>query len=421
LRSSDHILSTLPGAVPQRNKSTKNELVEALERRIKFGGPLTVAAYMTEILTHPSSGYYMAKDVLGPEGDFITSPEISQMFGELIGLWLTSEWINAGAPGSVQLLELGPGRGTLVDDICRVFAQIPEMTSDVKVALVELSQRQRQMQRKKLQTGNHELTEEEQLSTVTDGSSCSTRHGYSVSWYDDINSVPSSTFSFVIAHEFFDALPVHKFQKTKENEWREVCIDMDYSEDGPHHLRFALNPTPSVTATYLNDAIVDAEDARCDVEVSPASGALVQKVAQLVAKGGVALIADYGHEGSKTDTLRGFKGHKLWDPLEEPGSADITADVDFAFLRRMAENTDSTVSTCGPVTQRQFLKEMSIDVRLSMLLRRADREQQKNLISGYRMLTDPDQMGDKFKFFVIRQSSANGTPVGFLNMPVDCA
>merc|ERR1719193_2596655 len=107
LRSSDHILSTLPGAVPQRNKSTKNELVEALERRIKFGGPLTVAAYMTEILTHPSSGYYMAKDVLGPEGDFITSPEISQMFGELIGLWLTSEWINAGAPGESDLIISG--------------------------------------------------------------------------------------------------------------------------------------------------------------------------------------------------------------------------------------------------------------------------------------------------------------------------
>jgi len=404
-----------------RHKSTKNDLVEAIERRIKFSGPLTVAAYMTEILTHPASGYYMGKDVLGPEGDFITSPEISQMFGELIGLWFVSEWINAGAPASVQFIELGPGRGTLVDDVCRVFAQIPDMTSDVKVALVELSQHQRQMQKRKLETGNHVLHDGEELALITDGVSSTTRHGFSVSWFDHINSVPASPFCFIIAHEFFDALPVHKFQKTEEHGWREVCIDMDYSEDGPHHLRFALNPSPSPTATHLNDAIDGNEDSRSHVEVSPASGALVQSVAQRVAQGGVALIADYGHEGSKTDTLRGFKGHKVWDPLEDPGSADITADVDFAFLRRMAEKADDKVSTCGPVTQRQFLKEMSIDVRLAMLLKRADREQEKNLVSGYRMLTDPDQMGEKFKFFAIRQSLANGIPVGFLNMPMDCA
>lgn len=405
----------------QRSKSTKTALVDAIERRIKFSGPLTVAAYMTEILMHPSSGYYMGKDVLGPDGDFITSPEISQMFGELIGLWFVSEWINAGAPASVKFIELGPGRGTLVDDVCRVFAQIPEMTSDVKVALVELSQRQRQMQKKKLETGNHSLGDGEELSSIPDGVSSSTRHGFSVSWFDDIDSIPPSPFSFIVAHEFFDALPVHKFQKTEENGWREICIDMDYSEEGPHHLRFALNPAPSPTATYLNSAIASAGDSRSHVEVSPASGALIQSVSQLVAKGGVALIADYGHESEKTDTLRGFKGHKVWDPLEDPGSADITADVDFAFLRSMAEKTGKTVATCGPVTQRQFLKEMSIDVRLSMLLKRANREQQKSLISGYRMLTDPDQMGEKFKFFAIRQSVANGTPVGFSNMPVDCA
>merc|ERR1719419_1361889 len=114
---------------PCPQKSAKTKLIDAVERRIQFSGPMSVAAYMTEILTHPASGYYMVKDVLGPQGDFVTSPEISQMFGELIALWCVNEWINAGAPAHFRFIDLGPGRGTLVDDVCRVLARIPELAS----------------------------------------------------------------------------------------------------------------------------------------------------------------------------------------------------------------------------------------------------------------------------------------------------
>jgi len=402
---------------PCPQKSAKTKLIDAVERRIQFSGPMSVAAYMTEILTHPASGYYMVKDVLGPQGDFVTSPEISQMFGELIALWCVNEWINAGAPAHFRFIELGPGRGTLVDDVCRVLARIPELASAVEIILVELSQWQRAAQLAKLTTGSH-LHHQAEPVKVEDGISHKTRFGFPVTWYDHIDSVPSSSFNALVAHEFFDALPILKFQKDPEGRWREVFIDMDYSEDGPHHLRFVLNPNTSPSQAYL-DLALTADDSRSHVEVSPAAGTLVQSVAKAVQDGGVALIADYGHEASKTDTLRSFKKHKLWNPLEEPGSADITADVDFAFLRRMVTQFGHDITTFGPVTQRQFLKEMAIDVRLSMLLEKADEEKQKDLISGYKMLTEVEQMGEKFKFFAIRQSAAAGAPVGFLNMNVD--
>ncbi|KAM9356205.1 protein arginine methyltransferase NDUFAF7, mitochondrial isoform 1-T1 [Pholidichthys leucotaenia] len=367
----------------------RSSMLRHLTSKIKSTGPITVAEYMREVLTNPVMGYYVRNNMLGPEGDFITSPEISQIFGELVGVWIISEWMGAGRPKQLQLVELGPGKGSLAADIIRVLDQLRSVLGGALVSLhlVEVSPALSLLQAQNLTGERNREADSEDEPVYRHGE---TAAGLPVSWYRRLEDVPAG-FSMFVAHEFFDALPIHKFQRTEKG-WREVMVDID--PERPDALRFVVAPTPTLALS----ALLQAGERRDHVEVCAEGGVIVQQLSRRIMEdGGAALIADYGHDGTKTDTFRGFKGHQLHDVLSSPGSADLTADVDFGFLRRMA---GGDVACLGPVTQRTFLKNMGIDTRMQVLLRNcSDLSTRKQLVSSYDMLTNPEKMGERFHFF----------------------
>nr|XP_053652431.1 protein arginine methyltransferase NDUFAF7, mitochondrial-like [Cherax quadricarinatus] len=216
-----------------------------------------------------------------------------------------------------------------------------------------------------------------------------TTGGSPVFWYRHLGSVPRS-FSVFLANEFFDVLPIHKICKTEDG-WREVLIDIDEG-DGPHHLRYVL----SRAETPATKVFIQPEETRDEIEVSPDAAVLCEELASRIEEdGGIALIMDYGHDGKDSSTFRAFKNHALHDPLCEPGTADLTADVDFAHLKGQIQER---VITYGPVTQSSFLTNMGIEFRLANLMKHCHLDEQKSLISGFKMLTDPLKMGTRFKF-----------------------
>ncbi|CAB3383941.1 Hypothetical predicted protein [Cloeon dipterum] len=364
-------------------------LARQLNAKIQVAGPLTVADYMKEVLVNPTAGYYPTKEAIGAKGDFVTSPEINQLFGEMIAVWILSEWQKVGAPKPMQLVEFGPGKGTLMSDILRVFNHFK--IDGVSVHLVELSQKMRESQAKLLcSEATLGKNEEHQLQVV----SGTTSTDYPISWHNHHSEVPRDAFSCIVAHEFFDALPVHKLRKTAEG-WREILVDID-TESKDIKFRYILSrePTPISQLYTPKDC-----DTREDIEICPSAGALMQSLAQRFEEdGGFLLLADYGHDGDKTDTFRGFSDHQLHDPLLNPGSADLTADVDFSYLKRSVEEK---ALTFGPVTQEKFLNSLGIQVRLNILLQNdgLSAEQKAILKSGVEMMTDASKMGERFKFF----------------------
>uniref|UniRef100_A0A131YWW7 Protein arginine methyltransferase NDUFAF7 n=1 Tax=Rhipicephalus appendiculatus TaxID=34631 RepID=A0A131YWW7_RHIAP len=432
-------------------KSAETKLLQQLRTRILATGPITVAEYMKEVLTNPMSGYYMHRDVFGSSGDFTTSPEISQMFGELVAVWFLNEWVKAGKPKPLYIVELGPGRGTLSDDMLRVFSKYSDAMEVVSLHLVEISPHLSQVQELKL-CGTVSVVKDVfehnpvtlRLPVKKDTEEATykhsiTKHGVPVGWYRHLHDVPHG-FSCFIAHEFLDALPVHKFQRTPEG-WREVFIDLD-DGPGPHHLRYVLSRGPTPASFFAN---VTGEK-RDHVEVCPEAGVIVQELAhRMDAHGGCGLIVDYGHDGDKTDTFRAFKNHALHPALSEPGTADLTADVDFSYLRRILKDrggksfmcinhicfvtsiganvhadSASTVSalTFGPIPQGEFLRNMGISIRLEKLLANCPPEARQDLLTGYEMLTHPEKMGERFKFFGIfpkdmQDTLSTNPPAGF--------
>ncbi|XP_029902590.1 protein arginine methyltransferase NDUFAF7, mitochondrial [Myripristis murdjan] len=386
---------------PEDERKPRASMLRHLTSKIKATGPIPVAEYMRESLTNPVTGYYVRGDVLGPQGDFITSPEISQIFGELVGVWCISEWMGAGRPAQLQLVELGPGRGSLAADVLRVFGQLRSVLAEasVSVHLVEVSPALSRVQARRLTGEQSREADGEDEPVYRRGRT--TTGGLPVSWYRRLDDVPAG-FSVYVAHEFFDALPIHKFQRTEKG-WREVMVDIE--PDEPERLRFVVAPTPTLASSTL----VQADEKRNHVEVCPEGGVIIQQLANRISEsGGAALIADYGHDGTKTDTFRGFKGHQLHDVLASPGLADLTADVDFSYLRRMA---GEGVACLGPVTQRTFLKNMGIDTRLQVLLRScSDPATRKQLIQSYDMLTSPSKMGERFHFFSLLSPSRLAEP-----------
>ncbi|XP_063872642.1 protein arginine methyltransferase NDUFAF7, mitochondrial-like isoform X1 [Scylla paramamosain] len=393
---------------PQSSKSPETPLLKQLQSRIKFSGPLTIHDYMKEVLINPISGYYSTgKDMFGTHGDYITSPEISPMFGEMVAIWIISEWYKLGSPQPLQLVEFGPGRGTLMHDVLVVLKNFGLYGNNLSVQLIEVSEELSVKQEKKLCNGVSSNKEQCQDELYYKTSTTST--GSPVFWYRHLSLVPKA-FTIYLAHEFFDVLPIHKLHRTKEG-WREILIDMDEG-DGPHHLRYVLsnNPTP---ATKI---FTEPEDTRECIEVSPEAAVLCKELASRIEEdGGIALIIDYGHNGVDTDTFRAFKNHKQHDPLSEPGTADLTADVDFDFLKKQVKEK---LVTFGPVTQSSFLINMGMETRLHNLMKQCKPEEKKNLISGFRMLTEPKQMGEKFKFLafypaVVKDFLLKFPPAGF--------
>ncbi|XP_037924568.1 protein arginine methyltransferase NDUFAF7 homolog, mitochondrial isoform X2 [Hermetia illucens] len=385
-----------PSLIKEGGKSSRSEpnaesldLATILQTKIKAAGPISLADYMRNVLTNPNGGYYMERDVFGEGGDFITSPEVAQIFGELIAVWCLTEWRKIGSPSPVQLIELGPGRGTLSRDILRVFSQF-KLGDQFSLHLVEVSPYLSKVQAQQLCFNHSEVDPESNEPFYRQGETVS---GAKVFWYHKLEDVPKE-FSIVLAHEFFDALPVHKMQYDK-GLWREVMVDVDPSEE--KKFRFVLSNNQTVMSKVFQPL---EGESRETLEYSLEADAIIQRLAHWFEfHGGFALIIDYGHLGDKSDTFRAFKQHKLHDPLLNPGAADLTADVDFKRLKFVAEANGCL--TFGPVSQQEFLKRMEAEARLKVLLEKAQPEAHEALKSGYDMLTHPDKMGSRFKFLSI--------------------
>ncbi len=327
--------------------------------------PMSVAAYMARC----NAQYYATRDPLGAAGDFTTAPEISQMFGELLGAWLADRWRSAGAPAAARLVELGPGRGTLMADMRRSLAAAGWQPP---VAFVETSPALRAAQ--------------------------AARHP-AAAWFDALDAVPDDGPLFLVANEFFDALPVRQLVRT-ERGWRERMVAA--TGDG---LMFAAAPA---AAAPLVPPPLAAAALGSVVELSPVSGTIAAEIgARLRAQGGAALIVDYGYAGPAVgDTLQAVRGHAPADPLATPGEADLTAHVDFAALAAAAG-----VAAWGPVGQGEFLRSLGIDARAAALKRRATPVQAEAIDAAVARLTEGQAMGILFK--VMALTPGGDCPPGF--------
>uniref|UniRef100_W8CB54 Protein arginine methyltransferase NDUFAF7 n=1 Tax=Ceratitis capitata TaxID=7213 RepID=W8CB54_CERCA len=386
---------TAPQVEHMEEKQAPNDLTKHLKAKILATGPITVAEYMREILTNPLSGYYMNRDVFGREGDFITSPEICQIFGELVAVWVVSEWRKLGSPTPFQIVELGPGRGTLARDVLKVLAQF-KLSKEFSIHMVEISPYLSKVQAQRLCFSTETINDENSTHYLTG----KTASGINIYWHKRLEDVPRK-FSIVLAHEFFDALPVHKLQRDGK-QWKEILIDVnkadttDKNKSLPFRYVISKAPTP---VSHLYQPI--PEETRDSLEYSLDTDRLISMMSdRFECEGGIGLIMDYGHFGEKCDTFRAFKKHQLHEPLCAPGTADLTADVDFRQIKRIAEENGKVICF-GPVEQGSFLKKMEGDARLEQLLSNALPENHDIIRSGYKMLTDPNQMGKRFKFFSI--------------------
>jgi NADH dehydrogenase [ubiquinone] 1 alpha subcomplex assembly factor 7 len=355
-------------------------LAEHLARRIRSTGPITIADWMAEALGHPEHGYYRTRDPLGVAGDFITAPEISQMFGELIGLWLVECWRLMGEPRPVRLAELGPGRGTLMADALRAARLRPEFLAALDLHLVETSPALRRRQAESLRPS-----------------------GAAPRWHDGFATVPEGPL-LLVANEFFDALPVHQFQRTAQG-WRERVVA--FGEEG---FRLGLAP-PGPALALLPEASRAAPEGGI-AEVSPAALGLADVIARrLVADGGAALVIDYGPaESAPGDSLQAVRGHRPHDPLRDPGAADLTAHVDFAALARAATGAGARVH--GPLPQGVWLERLGLRQRAARLRAGASPAQAKEIDAAERRLLDPGEMGTLFKAMALAAPSL-ATPPGF--------
>ncbi|XP_073816902.1 protein arginine methyltransferase NDUFAF7 homolog, mitochondrial [Musca autumnalis] len=380
--------SKRPAGETTRPLDTNNavDLTKHLQTKILATGPISVAEYMREVLTNPLSGYYMNRDVFGKEGDFVTSPEISQIFGELVAIWILSEWQKLGSP-PFQLVELGPGRGTLMRDVIKVLSKF-KLSTGFSIHMVEISPHLSKIQAQQL-CYNFDDCDSNVDIYYRKGETAS---GTKIFWYSRLEDVPRN-FSVVMAHEFFDALPIHKFQ-LDNGMWKEVLIDVAEQTGTDFRLVLSKNQTP---LSKIYSPVVG--ETRTSVEYSLEADRLIGLMAErFESDGGIGLIMDYGHFGEKSDTFRAFKKHALHDPLKSPGTADLTADVDFRQIKNIAEKNNQVVCF-GPVEQGIFLDRMQGKARLEALLRNALPESQETIKSAYDMLTHPNQMGSRFKFF----------------------
>lgn len=333
-------------------------LRDRLVARIRAEGPLTVADYMTACLLDPREGYYSTRDPLGRGGDFTTAPEISQMFGECLGLALAQAWLDQGRPAGV-LAELGPGRGTLMADALRAAAVVPGLSEALEVHLVEASPVLRARQRASLPD-------------------------VAVTWHERIETVPQAPL-FLLANEFFDALPIRQFVRDGAG-WRERVVGL---RDGA--LTFGLTEPAPVAA--LVHRLADTAPGEM-VETCAPAAAIAERIARrIAAHGGAAIIVDYGGWRSRGDTLQAVAGHARADPLEEPGKADLTAHVDFEALARAAKGV--RVSSLTP--QGVLLERLGITARAQVLAGKLGGEALRSHVAAHRRLTHPDEMGSLFQ------------------------
>lgn len=418
-------------------KEEESPLAKDLKSYIRMKGPMTLRDYMAQCLNHPTHGYYQRKSLdnkIGGQGkgDFITAPELSQLFGEIIGVWLISTWTNMGSPERFYLIEMGPGLGTLMCDILRVAKKFPTFLKAMDIRFIELSETMRSKQREALKCRSKDLTNLNNGQYITE-------HGVGISWHNFLDEIPMDRPCLIIGQEFLDIFPVHQFVY-HDKVWREKLVDVDGDPSSPCHFRIVIAPreTPAVRALMggkkgtlngLRNAIqtMDSQKQQSEeskenvtsketsesqsdnamieegtgVEICPLALATAEDVAIRINKvGGAGLFIDYGENHVQADSIRAFKSHQQVHFLSEPGIVDITADVDFASIATVAGRKGRVF---GPVTQAEFLLSMGIIDRAEKLIEMesTSEDDAEKLVESCKILIDPKQMGSRFKVLCI--------------------
>ena len=347
-------------------------LKKVLLKRIRQDGPLTVADYMAACLFDPAHGYYSTREPFGAAGDFVTSPEISQMFGELLGLALAQAWLDQGAPAPFVLAEFGPGRGTLMADVLRATRRVPGFHAAMRLCLLEASNRLRAVQQAALS-------------------------GAAPVWIAAPEDLPEAPL-FLLANEFFDALPVRQFLRDDAG-WRERLVGVQGGD-----LVFGLSEPLSVSGF---DPRFAGDPPGTLVELCPAARPFVAAVAARIrAHGGLAIIADYGAWHSRGDTLQALRRHRPADPLAQPGDADLTAHVDFEALA-LAAGPGLAKAYAG---QGDVLRRLGIEARTEALARGLGGDALENHLAAARRLTAPSEMGELFRMLALFPADAPQPP-----------
>nr|WP_321511006.1 SAM-dependent methyltransferase [uncultured Celeribacter sp.] len=343
-------------------------LRDIFKRQIAQTGPLSLTEFMAECLLHPKHGYYTTRDPLGATGDFTTAPEISQMFGELLGLCLAQSWLDQGAPAPFILAELGPGRGTLMADILRATKAVPGFHAALILHLVEASPTLRAAQKARLD-------------------------GYAVTWCDTVAELPQAPL-WLIANEFFDALPIRQFTR---------------GIHGWHETQIALNGTTlnmgrgaEVPLAALAHRLTDTQPGDV-VEICPAAIPILSEIARRITHhSGAAIIIDYGGWHSLGDTFQALEQHKMVNPLDRPGQADLTAHVDFEALATAAQAAGAQASQM--IEQAALLARLGISARAEALARKLQGDALESHVKAFERLTSPSEMGTLFKAIAIAPS-----------------
>ncbi len=354
-----------------------------IRRRIAAAGPMPIDEYMGLCLGDPDHGYYTTREPIGAGGDFITAPEISQMFGELVGLWMTALWKQMGSPAKVRVIELGPGRGTLMKDAMRAAQVVPAFSEAAALHLVEISP----------------VLEEQQERTLEP-------LAMPMFWHPSLIDVPEGP-SIIIANEFFDALPIKQAVK-RETGWHERRVGID----GDKKLAFVIAADPIPHFESLLPPAVRAAPPASIFEWR-ADTAAFDLGRRLTENGGGALVIDYGHtESAAGDTFQAIGGHSYADVLSAPGMIDLTAHVDFQALLRAAEAMGA--KSHGPMIQARFLRRLGIETRASTLKAKATRAVANEIDAAVARLIGHTRagMGELFKVAVLTHRSL-GTPPGF--------
>jgi NADH dehydrogenase [ubiquinone] 1 alpha subcomplex assembly factor 7 len=349
---------------------TRNALADKIARRIRDEGPLSIAAYMALALHDPDLGYYATHRPIGSAGDFMTAPEISQVFGELIGLWCALVWEQIGRPDPVILAELGPGSGVLAGDLLRAAGAVPEFRRALRLHLVEASSVLRAEQQRCLAFADPV-------------------------WFARVEELPTGP-AVIVANEFLDALPIRQLVRGRRH-WSERVVALDRED----RLVFADGPENPVLSLLVPEAVRDTAEAGAVFEFCPAALALGTALgARLSRDPGAALFIDYGHHSIRPgSSLRALSRHRPVDALASPGSADLSTHVDFAAFAHAASAAGAAAH--GPVPQGRLLISLGAEARLAALSRRASSAQRRQLESGVERLLDPAQMGDLFKALAI--------------------
>ncbi len=357
--------------------SNKNyKIVEILKNSILKHGALSLADYMQICLTHPKHGYYIKNEAIGAKGDFTTSPEISQMFGELIGLWIAQVWIDHQKPEKFSLVELGPGKGTLMADILRATRMIEGFHNALELILIEISPFLKSMQKKALK-------------------------GFPAKWKTETKALPDQP-TIIIANEFFDALPINQF-KRKSDSWMEVMVNLKgLSGSDSNEFCFQLmHPGKEILFNLENEEL----DEGCMIEVSKTTQDIVCYISKHIQKNsGAALIIDYGKEGNIGNTLQAVSKHRYSNPLSSPGQKDLTSFVDFRAIKTKA--LESGVVVTNLADQGDFLKNLGIEQRAKILSESVSGNDFFMHKKALERLISKDLMGGLFKVIGLRNKNS---------------